>query len=165
MGFRKDQTGEGFVYAIRSTNPANQNEFKIGLSNDAELRRVALSGTPTPLPFAYERVWAVSNMALAEHLAKNMLSDQSMNPEREFFYIVPTHMLEGVFSSIWHEPEDWELDSCLTSLLDRVETIFDVHSHELQWYEVDCGKLPAYKRQRAAWRRGKPGAMKPDSLF
>lgn len=75
MVFRKDQMGPGFVYAMRSTNPANCNEFKVGLTIDAEFRRLTLSGTASPLPFAFERVWAVTNMALAENIAHRMLED------------------------------------------------------------------------------------------
>ena len=165
MAFRRDQIGPGFVYAVRSTNPANCNEFKVGLTNDPELRRLTLSGTASPLPYAFERVWAVSNMALAEDIAHRMLEDHSMNVDREHFYIVPVHMLEGVFGSLWYEPSEDELDICLSALLDRVESKFMLHRETLNWYEVDCAKLPAYSRGRLAWRRGSLGGLPPEPLF
>jgi hypothetical protein len=85
MAYRKDQTGPGFVYAMRPMNPANRNEFKVGLTIDPELRRLGLSGTASPLPYVFERVWAVTNMALAEDIAHKMLEEQTMNTDREHF--------------------------------------------------------------------------------
>lgn len=165
MAFREDQTGPGFVYALRSTNPANRNEFKVGLSTDAEFRRLTLSGTASPLPFAFERAWAVTNMALAEGIAHTMLEGHRMNPLREFFYIVPLHMHEAVFDSLWYDPSDEELDICLVQLLDRIEAKFKERRDAIDWYEVDCTKLPEYCRGRLAWHRGKAGALPPEPLF
>lgn len=159
MAFRQDQCGEGFVYVIRSTNPVNFNEIKIGLANDAEFRRMTLSGTANALPFAFERVWAFSNMALAESIAHEVLKDHRMNTGREFFYIVPLHMHEGIFGNIWHEPTDEEIDYCLTILLERIESQFMLHVGELNGYQVDPSKLPAYSR---ALRRG---PIPPEPLF
>lgn len=150
---------------MRSTNSANCNEFKVGLTIDAELRRLRLSGTAIPLPYAFERVWAVTNMALAEDIAHRMLEDHRINADREHFYIVPMHMLEGVFGSLWHEPSEEELDVCLDALLDRIESKFMLHRDTLNWYEVDCDKLPAYSRGRLAWHRRRPGALPPEPLF
>ncbi|MCA8323799.1 GIY-YIG nuclease family protein [Burkholderia cepacia] len=165
MAYRRDQIGPGFVYAVRSTNPANANEFKVGLSNDAEFRRLALSGTASPFPFAFERVWAVTNMALAEDIAHGVLQDHRMNAGREHFYIVPTHRLEHVFGSLWHEPSEEELDVCLEVLLGLIEDMFTMCQEALDWYEADCDKLLAYSRGRLAWRRRKPGALPPEPLF
>lgn len=163
MVYRNDQTGPGFVYVLRPTNPANSNEIKVGLSNDPEFRRKFLSGTASALPFAFERVWAVSNMAFAEDIAHQMLSEHSMNSSREHFYIVPIHMLEGVFGSLWHEPSEDELDTCLFAHLEEIERLFSWST--LEFYEVDCSLLPAYSRGRLAWKKGNKGATPPESLF
>lgn len=165
MAFRKDQIGPGFVYAMRSTNPANWKEFKVGLTTDAEHRRLTLSGTASPLPYAFERVWAVTNMALAEDIAHRMLEGQRINADREHFYIVPVHMLEDVFGSLWHEPSAEELDVCLDALLNRIESKFMLYRDTLNWYEVDCDKLHDYYRGRLAWRRRRSGALPPEPLF
>jgi hypothetical protein len=163
MAYRKDQIGPGFVYVLRPTNPANRNEIKVGLSNDPEYRRKYLSGTASALPFAYERVWAVSNMALAEDIAHRVLAPHSMNASREHFYIVPMAMLEPLFGSVWYEPSDDELDTCLYSLLEEIERLFTWST--LQFYEVDCSQLPEYSRGRLAWKKGKKGASPPEPLF
>ncbi len=159
MGFRKDQIGEGFVYVIRSTNPANFNEIKVGLSKDSEVRRISLSGTGSPLPFAFERVWAVTNMAFAESIAHDVLKEHTMNTEREFFYIVPLHMHEGVFGNLYYEPTEEEIDGCLNILLERIENSFMLHVGTLNAYTVDPTLLPAYSR---ALRRG---PVPPERLF
>lgn len=163
MAYRKDQTGPGFVYVLRPTNPANYNEIKVGLSVDAEYRRKDLSGTASALPFAYERVWAVSNMAFAEDIAHQVLASHSMNSSREHFYIVPMHMLEPLFGSVWYDPSDDELDACLYALLERIEDLFEMST--LRFYEVDCSQLPEYSRGRLAWKKGKKGSSPPEPLF
>lgn len=163
MAYRRDQIGQGFVYVVRNINPANLNEIKVGLSNDAEFRRRFLSGTSSAFPFAFERVWAVTNMALAEDIAKTMLADHRINMSREFFYIVPGHMHEAVFGNLWYEPSEDELDACLEGLLDGIENMFQ--HYDVGWYEVDCSKLPDYFRGRLAWKRRRPGAVPPEPLF
>lgn len=161
---RNDQTGEGFVYAMRSTNPANSNEFKVGLTIDPELRRRKLSGTASAFPFAFERVWAVTNMALAEDVAHRMLRDHRINDDREHFYIIPMESREALFGTVWHDPTDDEVDVCLDVLLDRIESMF-TFSESLGWYDVDPGKLHGYYRDRRALSRGKPGAAPLEPLF
>lgn len=165
MGFRKDQVGEGFVYAVRSANSANCNEIKVGLTIDPESRRRELSGTASAFPFLFERVWAVTNMALAEHIAHTMLQEHRINEDREHFYIVPLHIHEAVFGNLWYEPSDDELDACLAALLDRIERMFTSQGGPLRWYPVACYSLPAYSRGRIAWQRGRPGATPLEPLF
>jgi len=150
---------------MRSMNPANCNEFKVGLTTDPELRRLTLSGTASPLPYVFERVWAVTNMAQAEDIAHGMLEDHRINANREHFYIVPMHVHEAVFGSLWYEPSDEELDVCLEALLNRIESKFELQRDALEWYEVDPDRLPDYYRGRLAWRRRRPGAMPPEPLF
>lgn len=75
------------------------------------------------------------------------------------------HRLEGVFGSLWYEPSEEELDVCFDALLDRIESKFMLHRATLNWYEVDCDKLPAYSRGRLAWRRRRSGALPPEPLF
>lgn len=163
MAYRKDQVGPGFVYVLRNINPANINEIKIGLTNDAEFRRKGLSGTSNPFPFAFERVWAVSNMAFAEDIAQTVLADHRMNMSREFFYIVPLHAHEALFGNLWYQPSEDQLDACLEALLDGIENMFDCH--DVDWYEVDHSQLPGYSRAHRAAKRRKPGAMPPEPLF
>ena len=102
-------------------------------------------------------------MAFAEGIAHQVLASHSMNSSREHFYIIPMHMLEALFGSIWYAPSDDELDSCLHSLLERIEDLFELST--LQFYEVDCGQLPEYSRVRSAWKKGKNGASPPEPLF
>ncbi|MDE2400195.1 MAG: GIY-YIG nuclease family protein [Burkholderiales bacterium] len=165
MAYREDQTGPGFVYVLRTLNSANQNEIKVGLSIDPEQRRTQLSGTASAFPFLYERVWCVSNMAFAEDIAHKKLHEHRINQDREHFYIVPVHMLEGVFGSLWHEPSDDDLDCCLQTLLDLIEGMFTQALGPNSWYEVDCTQLPEYSRGRLAWKKRRPGAQPPEPLF
>lgn len=165
MGYRNDQQGEGFVYVVRSANPANRNEIKVGLTIDPEYRRRELSGTASALPFLFERVWAVTNMALAEDIAHTMLREHRINEDREHFYIVPLEIHETLFGNLWHEPSDDELDACLAELLDGIERLFTSEGSLQRWYPVACSSLPAYSRGRIAWRQERPGAIPLEPLF
>jgi hypothetical protein len=94
-----------------------------------------------------------------------MLEDHRINADREHFYLVPLHMREGVFGSLWYAPSEEELDAGLEALLERIESKFMLHRDTRNWYEVDCDKLPAYAHGRLAWSRHGLGALPPEPLF
>lgn len=97
MSLREDQKVSGFVYIFRNMDPTWINRIKVGLSVDPYARTQQLFTTGVPFQYWVYHAWAVTNMALAEAIAHNVLNDQRLANNREHFDIIPMHRREGLF--------------------------------------------------------------------
>ena len=145
MNFREDQKTQGFVYVLRSCDPTWINRIKVGLSVDPYERGKQLFTTGVPFPYWNYHAWAVTNMALAEAIAHNVLIDHPLAYNREHFDIIPMHRREQIFG-FFREPEDFEIESCLDSLVELID--IEYQCSNLLHYSVDVHQLRDYSIQR-----------------
>lgn len=146
VNFRQDQRVPGFVYIFRSLDPTWYNRIKVGLSLDPYARSKQLNNTSVPLDFVPYYAWAVTDMALAEFIAHNVLDDHRINHRREHFDVVPVHRRSAVLDYDRAPTEDEVLD-CLDVLVDLIDEEFQC-CHLLGHYSVEVEQLNDYSRQR-----------------
>ncbi|HGF4916494.1 GIY-YIG nuclease family protein [Vibrio parahaemolyticus] len=77
----------GYIYIME--DQSNCNIVKVGYSEDPIQRLRQLYTTGTPLPYIITYLWGVKDMLNAERVAHAVLEGHRVNPNREFFYIVP----------------------------------------------------------------------------
>ncbi|WP_287804059.1 GIY-YIG nuclease family protein [Diaphorobacter sp.] len=154
MSFREDQKIPGFVYILKNLDPTWANRIKVGLSVDPHERGKQLFTTGVPFPYWTYHAWAVTNMAIAEAIAHNVLIDHRIANNREHFDIIPMHRREEILGA-FREPEDFEIDSCLGSLVELID--IEYQCSNLFHYSVDTHQLRDYSIQR------KKTAQNPDN--
>lgn len=146
MRLRADQRVQGFVYVLRSYDPAWYNRIKVGLSVDPVERGRQLFSTGVPFPFFVYEAWAVTDMAFAERIAHSVLADHRVNNSREHFDVIPFHRRMAILDR-FDEPTEDEVISCLDSLIELIEIEYQWNSY-LGYYSVNVAQLPDYSRQR-----------------
>ncbi|EGR0671660.1 GIY-YIG nuclease family protein [Vibrio vulnificus] len=77
----------GYIYIME--DQLNCNVVKIGFTLDPVERLRQLYNTSTPLPFVISYLWGVDDMGQAELAAHSVMYQHRINPQREFFFIVP----------------------------------------------------------------------------
>lgn len=145
MSLREDQKVPGFVYVLRNIDPTWANRIKVGLSIDPYARGQQLFTTGVPFPYWTYHAWAVTDMATAEAIAHNVLVDHRLANNREHFDIIPMHRREALFG-VFRDPEDFEIESCLDSLIELVD--IEYQCSNLLHYSVDVQQLRDYSLQR-----------------
>jgi hypothetical protein len=117
--------------------------------------------TGVPFPFVPHFAWAVTDMALAEAIAHNVLADHRVSENREHFDVIPVHRRMVLLQRDSAPTED-EVLSGLDSLFELIEWEFE-DKQMLGYYNVDVAYLNDYslQRKRTAVDPNNPNAYAP----
>lgn len=138
--------GEGFVYIFRSLDPTWSNRIKVGLSVNPILRSEQLFTTGVAYPYVPYHAWAVSDMKLAEVIAHDTLRHYRLHGRREIFDVIPLQLRPDILGH-WDEPEDYEIDICLETMVEMIEVEYQCQPL-LSYRSVDLNQLEHYCQQR-----------------
>ena len=112
----------GYLYAMKSVSFPDL--YKVGWSGQPETRRVALSGSGTPDPFAIVLAFPVKDAKRAEAVAFSLLHDVRYNDRKEFFQCDFQHLVSILTSVQRHINVGAELNTSFISEdeIDRLQS-------------------------------------------